>query len=138
MYYWPTTMDQFSEFISDGPWSVGQFFYDLTFGDEPSSQQLYNMALWSTPYIAANVLYPGHPFGLMRSAQVLGYGLTEAGITGAVARSAGPVGLAVAGSAAQHHVASKHGAGTRGSMGSVSPSLHGNWLQSGLDFNWPW
>ncbi len=49
-----------------------------------------------------------------------------------------PVLVATAGSIAQHEARSKHGAGTRGSMGSVSPSLHGNWLQTGLDFDWPW
>ncbi len=137
-YYWPSTWDQLDEFVKTGPWHLPWFFTDLAFGEVPETQELYNMAIWTSPYIAAGIMYPGESFGLMRSAQVLAYGLTDAGVTGAVARTAGPLALAAAGSIAQHEARSKHGAGTRGSMGSVSPSLHGNWLQTGLDFDWPW
>lgn len=138
MDYYPETFEEYGEFLSAGPWHLPWFFADLARGRLPTEQELYYMSLYTIPYITASAMYPGHTFGLMRSAQVLAYGLTDVGITGAVARTGGPIALAVTGSASQHHVASKHGAGIRGSMGSVSPSLHGNWLQTGLDINWPW
>jgi hypothetical protein len=47
--------------------------------------------------------------------------------------------LAVAGTVTQADVAANHGAGTRGSLGSISPSYHlvddKPWWE---DFSWPW
>lgn len=143
MDYYPETFEEYREFLSAGPWHLPWFFADLARGQIPSEQELYYMSLYTIPYITASALYPGHTFGLMRSAQVLAYGLTDVGITGAVARTGGPVALSVVGQAAQYKIRVDHGAGLSHAMEGggefgVAPSLHGNWLQTGLNFNWPW
>ncbi len=109
----------------------------------PQSDKLDDWLFWTAFQIQGLNMFTGWLSGQSyRTMTGIAYEAFVGESAGATLARAAPLGipiaLAVAGSAAQHHVASEHGAGTRGSMGSVSPSLHGNWLKDGLDINWPW